>query len=253
MKYDGHNMQEVLERHLEWLDNPGNPSDEWLRADFEGCSIIDGYHLLAGANLAGARFRRADLSHINLTRAKLNDADLAFSDLSFANLSDADLTCADLTCANMFACAIANANFQYALFRNAIVENVIFGHAAYEPDIPMTCPESGGFIGWKKCMATGIDAHQVIVKLYIPPRAKRSSAGSRKCRCSEAYVIDIQEVDSTVPCSVECATSLIHMSTMVMYKKGQLVKCEKPFEDNRWIECASGIHFFMSRREAVIY
>ena len=41
----------------------------------------------------------------------------------------------------------------------------------------LQCPEEGAFIGWKK-------AHNHIVKLEICADALRSSATSRKCRCS---------------------------------------------------------------------
>lgn len=35
------------------------------------------------------------------------------------------------------------------------------------------------------------------------------------------------------------------------YANGMTVEPEKPFDENRWKECASGIHFYITRIEAV--
>lgn len=37
------------------------------------------------------------------------------------------------------------------------------------------------------------------------------------------------------------------------YANGFVVEPTEPFDDNRWNECASGIHFFITREEAVAY
>ena len=37
-----------------------------------------------------------------------------------------------------------------------------------------------------------------------------------------------------------------------IYKLGEIVE-EKDFDENRWIECTRGIHFFINREEAVLY
>ena len=36
------------------------------------------------------------------------------------------------------------------------------------------------------------------------------------------------------------------------YKKGETVKCDK-WNNNRWVECGGGIHFFITRYEAETY
>lgn len=55
---------------------------------------------------------------------------------------------------------------------------------------PIACPEKGAFIGFKK-------ANEFIVELEIFEDAKRSSATTRKCRCSKAKVLSITNLDGT--------------------------------------------------------
>ena len=56
--------------------------------------------------------------------------------------------------------------------------------------IPLACPDTGGFIAWKK-------AGGYIIKLYIPSDARRLSATGRKCRCDKATVVAIENKDGT--------------------------------------------------------
>lgn len=114
------------------------------------------------------------------------------------------------------------------------------------PMIPMTCPDTGSFIGWKKC------SKDLIVKLQIPEDAKRCSATGRKCRCDRAIVLEIQNIDGT-KADVDTAYSAYENATQFAYKIGETVEPEQPFDEDRWNECASGIHFFINRQEAVDY
>lgn len=103
------------------------------------------------------------------------------------------------------------------------------------------CPD-GAFIGYKKSRGK-------IVKLLIPADAKRSSATTLKCRCSKAKVLEIQEIDGS-PSEVKEVRSNFDKS--FVYRVGETVFVED-FDDNRWNECSTGIHFFISRDAAVSY
>lgn len=153
-------------------------------------------------------------------------------------------------------------------------ENLI--HEQYKqgtkiPFIPMACPDTGSFIGWKKCcvkvsleeakkhsegrifrplIRNGEYAiKRVIVKLLIPEDAKRSSGFSRKCRCDKAVVLEIQTIDGN-PLDDNIAAYSIYDSEF-MYVKGETVVPKEPFCEDRFEECASGIHFYINREEAV--
>lgn len=104
----------------------------------------------------------------------------------------------------------------------------------------LSCPTEGSFIGWKK-------ASGHIVKLRIPEDARRSSATGHKCRCDKAYVMEIQNMDGTK--ATEDTVRSDHDKNFV-YTVGATVEVPD-FDDNRWSECAPGIHFFIDRREAV--
>ena len=108
---------------------------------------------------------------------------------------------------------------------------------------PIACPEKGAFIGFKKVRG------EYIVELEIAEDALRCSASSRKCRCSCAKVISITNIDGT-PANVPAVYS--KHDPNFAYSIGSIVKVDN-FDTNRWNECAPGIHFFITRQEAVNY
>ena len=156
---------------------------------------------------------RADLSGAYLRGAYLRGADLRGSNLRGANLS-----CADLSGANI-PIKLVNKFF------------------------PLACPENGAFIGYKKCRA------ELIVKLEVLETAKRSSAFGRKCRCSAARVLAIENADGTDSGLTEIASGY---DIDFIYKIGEIVSVAD-FDEDRRNECAPGIHFFITRQEAVDY
>ena len=168
--------------------------------------------------------RGADLCGANLYDANLCGADLRCADLYGADLYGADLCDADLYGADLYGADLCDANLCGA-------------KGCY-----LSCPTEGSFIGWKKAFGH-------IVKLRIPEDARRSSATGRKCRCDKAYVMEIQNMDGTK--ATEDTVCSDHDKNFV-YTVGATVEVPD-FDDNRWSECAPGIHFFIDRREAVEY
>ena len=179
-------------------------------------------------------------------RADLSGADLLNADLRDANLRGAYLLNADLSDANLRGADLRNLDLRDANLRGADLLNANLGGAKNVPYIPMVCPEEGSFIGWKK--AEG-NKDEVIVKLRIPVDAKRSSATTRKCRCSKAEVIAIYNLDGT-----EAGETICHSDydNSFIYEVGKTVEVTD-FSEDRWNECAKGIHFFISRQEAINY
>ena len=108
--------------------------------------------------------------------------------------------------------------------------------------LALVCPEEGDFIAWKK-------VGDAIIKLRIPAEAKRSSATTRKCRCEYAEVLALQHLDGT-PYNDDKVVNNNHVETI--YKVGEIVHPDS-WDDNRWNECSHGIHFFITRDEAVRY
>ncbi|MTD37678.1 hypothetical protein GIX45_03305 [Erwinia sp. CPCC 100877] len=108
--------------------------------------------------------------------------------------------------------------------------------------MPLQCPDAGPFIGYKK-------AQNKVVQLWIPSDAKRSSATGRKCRCDKAVVMDILNVDRT-KADVSAVNS--NYDHMFVYKIGASVSVDN-YNLDRWAECTSGIHFFITFDEAAKY
>ena len=179
---------------------------------------------------------RADLCDANLRDADLSGADLRGADLRGANLNGADLCDADLRGANLRNANLRNANLRNAKNTDKIAWNA---HTAF---YPLQCPETGSFIGYKK-------AADKIVMLEICADAKRSSATSRKCRCSKAKVLSITHLDGSDSGLTEVRSDY---SKAFVYRVGEIAEAPD-FDENRWNECAAGIHFFITRDEAVKY
>ena len=195
--------------------------------------------LKGGADLRDADLRDANLCGANLCEANLCRANLRGADLCGANLRDADLRDANLCGANLCEANLCGANLRGSDLRGADLcdANLRRAKGTY-----MACPTDGSFIGWKK-------ASGYIVKLQIPEDARRSSAGCEKCRCDKAYVVEIQNIDgSNADIGMICSD---HDENFV-YAVGATVEVSD-FDDDRWNECAPGIHFFIDRRAALEY
>ena len=236
-------LNKILKEHKHWINEDCNNWEE-MRADLSGVDLSRAN--LSGANLLNADLSDAELSGANLSGANLYNADLRGANLSGANLLNADLSGVDLGRANLSGADLRGANLSGANLLNADLSGVDLSGAKNIPYIPMVCPEEGDFIGWKK--AEG-NEDKVIVKLHIPSDAKRSSATTRKCRCSKAEVIAIYNLDGTEAGETTCHSDYYNS---FIYEVGKIVEVTD-FNEDRWKECAKGIHFFISRQEAIDY
>lgn len=103
-------------------------------------------------------------------------------------------------------------------------------------------PRKGSFIGYK--LARG----SRVIELLITEDAKRSSGTSRKCRCSKAKVLSITSIDGNVIYD----EAVSEYDGRFVYRVGEIVEV-KNFNEDRWRSCATGIHFFITRDEAIQY
>ena len=208
-----------------------------------------GYDCLRGADL-----RYADLSDADLRYADLRYADLRYADLSDANLSDANLRNASLCHTNLKGADLRDADLRDADLRGADLIGADLRDANHvELSIAKTSilPDESDIIGWKKAYVDDtMPPKPVIVKLLIPADAQRSNGTGRKCRASTARVLDLQDKQgNSLPPDT---TAYSGHDTDFTYKKGETIHVED-FDTNRWKECAPGIHFFITRIEAVEY
>ena len=203
-------------------------------ADLRGANLRGAN--LCGANLFGTNLCDADLCDADLRGANLRGANLCGANLFGTNLCDADLCDADLRGANLRKANLCGADLRGAKNTDKTAWD------AYTAFYPLQCPETGSFIGYKK-------AADKIVMLEICADAKRSSATSRKCRCSKAKVLSITNLDGSDSGLTEVRSNY---SKEFVYCVGEIVEAPD-FDENRWNECTAGIHFFITRGEAVKY
>ena len=186
----------------------------WLNNE-DGGEMAD----LRGADLHGADLHGADLRWADLRGADLHGADLRGANLRWADLHGADLRGADLRWADLHGAKCIDS-----------AKNIFY---------PLSCPEKGEYTGFKK-------ADGKIVEIMIPADAKRSSATERKCRASKAVVISITTLDGDPAGNEVCSD----YDSSFVYRVGETVEVQN-FDENRWNECAPGIHHYITREEAV--
>ena len=237
-------LNKILKLHELWLDTNG---EEGKCADLSNAD-------LRGANLRCSDLRYANLSCSNLRYAYLTDADLSNACLNYANLSGAyligtnltgtDLSGVDLNGADLRDADLRDADLRYANLNKADLNDAKLSNVKYNyltSYFALQCPEKGSFIGYKK-------SGNKIVELLIMEDSLRSSATSKKCRASHVKVLSITSLDGKEEFD-KCENTGTYRQT---YVKGAEILIED-FDTDRWNECSTGIHFFMTRDEAVNY
>jgi hypothetical protein len=190
--------------------------------------VVNGYTIAPMADLRGA-----DLRGANLSEADLRGVDLRWANLRWANLRGADLRWANLRWANLSEADLRGVDLREADLRGAALRGV-----KGCPPIPWTIiAGQGDLIVYKKL-------EEGVATLKIPAAAKRSNATTRKCRAEFAIVIQLPE---------GCSVGHSQHDPTFTYMVGETVRPSQPFNDDRWNECAPGIHFFITREEAENY
>jgi hypothetical protein len=214
-----------------------NLRDANLRdANLQVANLRDAY--LQGANLRDANLRDANLQGANLRDADLQGANLQGANLRDANLQGANLQDAYLQDAYLQDAYLQGAYLQGAYLQDAYLQGAYLQDALNIPDLSFTVvPSEGDIIVYKKL-------REGVCKLKIPAEAKRLNATGRKCRAEFAQVLELPE-----GCTVGHS---LHDSSFE-YTVGCIVKPKEPFCEDRWNECSSGIHFFITRKEAEDY
>ena len=260
-------LNEILENHKKWLYNEGGERADLHDTDLKEF-ILKGVDLrkanLNGANLYKANLEYADLRRACLEKTNLSESNLSKTDCTYANLRNAgliyanlreaflkeanlvdanlrgaDLVYADLTYSDLSGINLKGANLNMANLEGASLSDVKYDETT--SFFALQCPEKGSFIGYKK-------AGYRIVELLITEDSLRSSATSRKCRCSKAKVLSITDFNNTENFDMVASS----YDKNFIYKVGEIIEV-KDFDENRWNECSTGIHFFITRQEAINY
>ena len=233
-------LENLLKNHKHLLSNADLRGADLTGADLAYADLT--YADLTGAVLTDAYLTDANLRHADLTDAVLRRSDLAYTDLRDADLRDADLTDADLTDADLKGADLRGADLRGVNLRGVDLRGADLTGAKNVPFIPFVCPDFGSFIGFKK-------AKDKVVALEIPEDAKRCSATTRKCRCNKAKVLGIYDINHNLLNDTIVASN---RDNNFLYIVGETVTVDN-FDEDRWNECSTGIHFFINFEEAARY
>ena len=218
-------LDKIIERHQHWLKKDCE-GWEHMKADLHwaNLSMAD----LHGANLSMANLSMADLSRADLSMADLHGANLSMADLRGANLSMADLSMADLRRADLRGSNLSMANLSRAdLHRAELIMADRFRLCQILTE-PLT--------GYKKT------DEGVVITAEIPKGSIVFCINGSKCRTNRAKITDMgghEVLHSQYNYSFE-------------YRLGQEIDIED-FNLMYNVECASGFHFFRTRKEAEEY
>lgn len=223
------------------LENVCLEDIRFVNSKFKGCEIMD-------SDLAKAEFKDVifedvaffhnDMRAIGFFNTQLKEVDIekcAMLDCGFKSVSFEDVY---IYSSNLDGSALRESNFS-----DVSLQNVFGTYSA--------CPEEGSFIGFKK-LCDKERYETLICKLEIPADAKRSSAFSRKCRCSKAKVLEILGMDNENKFTIPVKKGYSTHEPAFEYKVGEMVYPDS-FDEDRWNECSSGIHFFITKQEAINY
>ena len=250
-------LNKIIDDHQHWLKKDCEGWEK-MRADLSHMDLSYGVDLsytnLSHANLSNANLIDANLSDTNLSYACLKGVNLSYANLSYACLRGVNLSYAclryvnlryvNLGHTNLSYADLSYANLNYACLRGADLSDANLSEVKYNhltAFFALQCPEKGAFIGYKK-------SGDKIVELRIEEDSKRSSATSRKCRASKVTVLSITSIDGTEEFQKAENTGNYEFT----YEVGKTYEVND-FDDNRWDECSEGIHFFITRDEAVRY
>ena len=195
---------------------------------------------LSDIDFSLSAFHRVRFDEANLENSIVFNALFDECTARRTNFRHANLECAVFRYANMAGCNIEGANLFGAVLEYAKLDGIISDEDTKW--FHLHCPEKGAFIGYKKCF------NEHLVQLLIPVDAKRTSATLPSCRCNKAKVIAIKSFDYKE--NYMEAWSLVDEN--FVYRVGEWVEV-KDFDEDRWKDSATGIHFWMTREEAKNY
>ena len=222
------------------LDRAKLSSSNLERADLIGATF--NFADLCDANLGGAILEDASLISVNAKQVNLNSSNCQRANFEDAKLQGAKFKGADLRHARMSYAQLENADLRGANTYGTNFDGAYLSGAFIDPLLAarLTIIQEGDIIVWKRC------TRDVVAKLLVPAKAKRSNSTSRKCRAEYVTTLELfGETDET-------NTAYSIHDPFTKYIVGETTHCDGWNED-RWVECTGGIHFFLTRIEAESY
>ena len=216
-----------------------------------------------GADFNGTHFNGTNFSNTHFDNTNFHDAHFHGTDFSNVDFRNTYFNNADFNGADFFRTYFCNTDFNGAHFNSTDFSGINFSDADFNNTaidwncifknadectafLNLQCPEAGSFIAYKM-------ARNCLIKLEIPADALRSSATTRKCRASKAKVLEIADENGK-----KIKSTCSDRTSQFIYEVGKTVYSRDDdgniaFDENRWNECSTGIHFFITKQEAINY
>lgn len=220
------------------FDRFGLPSRYFEKITFQDCSFTNFTFL--GCHFDDCNFVNCSFESFALHYSFFNCC--SFNECHFIELA--------ITNSSFIQCDFSHIDGNYSFFsKTSFIQckeencSLIFAQMIDCFGLSKTCPEEGSFIGFKQLR------NNIIAKLEIPAEARRTSGFLRKCRAEAVYVLDFFHMDGSPAPEVNVVSSL--RDPTFTYSRGKFISVDN-FDDGRR-ECAPGIHFFLTFKEAVDY
>lgn len=226
---------------------------------FIGCTVDK-------TTIENSSFKDCVFIRNSFTNGSIKNSDFFCCDINNSNVPTTDFEKVLIINSTIVATNFIKSGFYNSFIKGTQISSCCFFRAHFNntntDEIPtssnaglsLACPEVGSFIGYKKVRIskdgyTSDDIEYGIAKLMITEDARRSSATSLKCRCNKAKVLEILDFKGN-KLSINKGYSVYDYT--FEYEVGKMVSVDN-FNEDRWKECATGIHFFTSFRDAVEY
>jgi len=218
-------------------------STEGNRPEFKECEFRDmdltGWKL-DNMDFTLSSFQNVILNGVDFSGGSVENALFDGCPMHGAGFRNANMRTASFRYCDMGECDIRGADLYGAVLEYANLEGIISDEDTKW--FRLHCPEKGAFLAYKKCV------NDRLVQLLVPADAKRTSATRPSCRCNKAKVLTIKSFDFQQ--NFDEAWSLVDEN--FVYRKGQWVEV-KNFNEDRWQDSTTGIHFWLTREEAKAY
>lgn len=231
-------INEVVRKHQAYLKGSialfkGNVADDGERAHFQGIDLTD--VVFDWVDLQCADFSGCDLSHVTFGNCTLRDADFRG---------------ANVVGARVFGC------WTYGSFAPEISSKL--GYRVIRGVVTAPMVINGELTGYKVGFVKAPMGPQVstlcpaIITLRIPSEAKKVVFKGDKCRCSCAHVENIVDLFGFAHKYAFATYNYEEGSDNFKYEVGKIAVPDG-FNDNPGVTCSHGIHFFLTKQEALDY
>lgn len=201
-------------------------------------------------DLTGWKLENIDFTLSSFQEVILNGADFHGSSVENALFDGCPMYGADFRNARMVTASFRYCDMRCCDIRGADLFGAVLEFAKLDGIVSdentkwfrLHCPEKGAFLAYKKCV------NDRLVQLLVPADAKRTSATLPSCRCSRAKVLTIKSFDYQE--NFDEAWSLVDEN--FVYRRGEWIEV-KDFNEDRWQDSTTGIHFWLTREEAMAY